>query len=107
MQKVKNAQSTPSRKRDVESPANLIGGQGDVGSPITMPSAQTKKTIEASRTSVLEEHLLRSGGRRAHILTLDANSSTFTDDLTLVFEKNVARARREHKKKLMSAGRVE
>ncbi len=108
MQKVKNARNRALQKPDVESPLNLRGAQGDAGSPIAMPRARTrKKTIEESRTSVLEEYLFRSDGRRDRVLTLDANSSTFTSDLTLVFKKNVARARREHKKKLMSAGRVD
>jgi hypothetical protein len=29
---------------------------------------------------------------------IDANSKTFTDDLTAVFKKNVAKARRENKR---------
>ena len=32
------------------------------------------------------------------MLTLDANSSSFEDDLHYVFSKNVARARRENKR---------
>ena len=59
---------------------------------------------KGARSSVLEEKLFRPDGHRGRVLTLDANSPTFATDLTLVFEKNVARARREHKKKSHRAG---
>jgi hypothetical protein len=39
-----------------------------------------------------------------HVLSLDANSATFIDDLTIVFEKNVKRARRENRQLLGSPG---
>jgi hypothetical protein len=56
--------------------------------------------------SLAEEHLFHPDGRRERVLALDANSATFTADLTLLFEKNVARVRREHKKKFGFADRV-
>lgn len=37
-----------------------------------------------------------------HVLTIDATSPTFGDDLRRIFEKNVAKARRENKKKFGS-----
>jgi hypothetical protein len=75
----------------------------------TIASRPAKKTrkAEVALGSVSKELLFRSDGRREPILTLDANSATFTSDLTLIFEKNVARARREHKKKLVSADHVD
>jgi hypothetical protein len=56
--------------------------------------------------SLSSELLFHPDGRRECVLTLDANSATFTADLILLFEKNVARARRGHKKKFGSADRV-
>jgi hypothetical protein len=54
----------------------------------------------------MEQRLFRPEGRLGRVLTIDANSPTFTSDLTLMFEKNVAKARREHKRKVASAGHV-
>ncbi len=70
-----------------------------------------KSTLKGGRTkgvqgSVSEELLFRPDGHRGRVLTLDANSATFARDLTLIFEKNVERVRREHKKKSGSAGRA-
>lgn len=108
MQKVKSERGTLFRKRDVKSASNPADAQGDAGSPIATLNAQSKRTMgEESTSTVLEERLFRSDGRRERVLTLDANSSTFTNDLTLLFEKNVAKARREHKKKSMSVSRAD
>jgi hypothetical protein len=70
-----------------------------------------KSTLKDSRTkdvkgTVSEERLFRPDGHRGRVLTLDANSATFASDLTLMFEKNVERARREQKKKSGLAGRA-
>ena len=75
-----------------------------------------KPTLKESRTkgiqgtvsqgTVSEERLFRPDGHRVRVLTLDANSATFASDLTSMFEKNVERARREHKKKSGLAGRA-
>ena len=53
------------------------------------------------------ERLFRPDGSRKSVPVLDSNSPTFTGDLTLLFERNVARVRREHKRKFGSADRVE
>ena len=63
-----------------------------------------ESTLKESRTkgvqgTVSEERPFRPDGHRGRVLTLDANSATFASDLTLIFEKNVARVRRERKKK--------
>jgi hypothetical protein len=55
--------------------------------------------------SISEERLFRPGGTQERVLTLDANSATFTSDLTVMFERNVARALREHKKRFGSSER--
>ena len=53
--------------------------------------------------SVREKRLRNSQGEVVRVLSLDANSATFIDDLTTVFQKNVARARRENLRLLGSA----
>lgn len=42
-------------------------------------------------------------GKIVRVLSLDANSATFIDDLTTVFEKKVAKARRENRQLFGSA----
>jgi hypothetical protein len=53
--------------------------------------------------SVREKRMRTSEGKSVRVLTLDANSTTLIDDLTTVFERNVARARRENRQLLGSA----
>jgi hypothetical protein len=72
---------------------------------VAKTAGKTMRTKGVQGT-VSEERLLRPDGRRGRVLTLDANSATFASDLTLIFEKNVARARREHKKQPGSADRA-
>jgi hypothetical protein len=47
--------------------------------------------------SVREKRMRNADGKYVRVLSLDANSATFIDDLTTVFEKNVAKARRENR----------
>ena len=53
-----------------------------------------KKPTPASKTVRTDD------GRLIKMYTLDANSPTFTSELTTVFARNVARARRENKRVL-------
>jgi hypothetical protein len=53
--------------------------------------------------SVREKRMRNSEGKFVRVLSLDANSATFIDDLTTVFQRNVARARRENRQLLGSA----
>jgi hypothetical protein len=53
--------------------------------------------------SIQKKRVRGSDGRIRHVMLLDLNSATFDDDLTYVFERNVAKARRENKKLLGSA----
>ena len=48
--------------------------------------------------SVREKRMRTSEGKTVRVLALDANSATFIDDLTTVFEKNVKKARLENKR---------
>jgi hypothetical protein len=61
------------------------------------------KSRKKNKTSVREKRVHRADGSVARVLSVDANSPTFGDDLTYVFEKNVARARRENKRLFGSA----
>lgn len=66
--------------------------------------AQIKKPKTRRRKSSVREKILRdSEGRSIRVLSLDANSATFSDDLALVFRRNVAKARRENKRLFGSA----
>jgi hypothetical protein len=53
--------------------------------------------------SVQVKHVRNADGKPVRVLSLDANSATFIDDLTTVFERNVAKARRENKRLFGSA----
>jgi hypothetical protein len=61
---------------------------------------------EAEQGSLVEKRVISPNGRATKILTIDANSPSFSSDLRLLFEKNVAKARRENRKKFGSADRV-
>ena len=58
----------------------------------------------ARRTGSVRAKRMRNGaGKSVRVLSLDANSTTFIDDLTTVFQRNVAKARRENRQLLGSA----
>lgn len=66
--------------------------------------AEIKKPKARGRKSSVRQKILRdSEGRAVQVLSLDANSETFSDDLTRVFRRNVAKARRENKRLFGSA----
>jgi hypothetical protein len=65
--------------------------------------ATSGKTAPAS---VREQRIPDGQGGWKIIRTLDAHSSTFDDDLLYVFNKNVAKARRDNKRLLGSADGV-
>jgi hypothetical protein len=66
-----------------------------------------KTMVPRQTTSVRKKKVRGSNGRVREVMLLDLNSATFDDDLTYVFEKNVAKARRENKKLLGSADGIE
>lgn len=66
--------------------------------------AEIKQPKRQGRKGSVREKILRDPeGRAVRVLTLDANSPTFLDDLTVVFRRNVAKARRENKRLFGSA----
>jgi hypothetical protein len=59
-----------------------------------------------ARSSVVSKSVHKPSGERVRILSIDANSPTFGKDLSIIFERNVAKARRANKKKFGSPDRV-
>jgi hypothetical protein len=59
-----------------------------------------------TRSSVVSKTVHKPSGERIKILSVDANSPTFGNDLSIIFERNVAKARRANKKKFGSPDRV-
>jgi hypothetical protein len=62
-----------------------------------------KKELRLRDTHVRVSWRYKSDGRRVRVPSADINSPTFDDDLTYVFQRNIARARRENKKLFGSA----
>lgn len=59
------------------------------------PTGGARKRKSAS---VSEKRILDAEGRRKTLRTADADSKTFGVDLRYIFEKNVAKARRDNKR---------
>jgi hypothetical protein len=59
---------------------------------------KARRPSKADTTTVGERRVLGLTGRAKKVLTLDANSKTFDLDLQYVFQRNVAKARRENRK---------
>lgn len=60
----------------------------------------------AKAGTVKTKRVVGADGRYIKIPSIDANSASFSSDLTLVFQKNVAKRRRENKRKFGSPDRV-
>jgi hypothetical protein len=63
--------------------------------------------VQHTTTSVRKKRMHGPDGKVRRGMLLDLNSATFDDDLTYVFEKNVAKARRENKRLLGSADGID
>jgi len=61
-----------------------------------LKAAKSRRTKKPG--SVRSKRVRNSAGKLVSVLSLDANSATFIDDLTTVFERNVAKARLENLK---------
>ena len=55
---------------------------------------------QAGKIAVVKQRVHGVGGQKRTVYTIDLGSSTLGRDLDYAFEKNVAKARRENKKKL-------
>lgn len=54
------------------------------------------KRAQGKNDAIRETYLRKSDGERVRVMSLDAHSKTFLNDLTAVFRKNVSRARSEN-----------
>lgn len=70
---------------------------------IYLERLRTKSRGAKKNGSVRTKRIRNSKGKLVSVLSLDANSSTFIDDLTTVFQKNVAKARHENRQLFGSA----
>jgi hypothetical protein len=66
-----------------------------------------KTSRAAAKRSVVEKRVQGPDGRYVTVLKLDADSKTFTDQLSYVFERNVAKARRQNKQISAAAAHAE
>jgi hypothetical protein len=58
------------------------------------------------RSRIAEKRVVNPDGKVVRIPTIDSNSPHFSSELRLLFQRNVAKARRENKKRFGSADRV-
>ena len=70
---------------------------------LVVSSLKTRKTQKRAAGSVDKKHMVGADGRVTTLLTLDARSTSFGDDLQYVFERNVSKARRDNKRVLGAA----
>jgi hypothetical protein len=56
--------------------------------------------LRGKKTLVRKRRMRDSDGKVRQVMILDLTSATFDDDLTYIFERNVAKARRENRKLL-------
>lgn len=59
------------------------------------------------RGSLREKRVIAADGRVVIVPTIDANSATFGADLQHLFARNVAKARRDNKRRFGSPDRVD
>jgi hypothetical protein len=76
-------------------------------SKVVVADLGNTKASHKMATSVRKKRVHGPDGRAKEVMLLDLNGATFGDDLTYVFERNVAKARRENKKLLGSADGIE
>lgn len=58
------------------------------------------------RSRISEKRVVNPDGKVVRIPTVDSNSPYFSSELRRLFQRNVAKARRENKKRFGSADRV-
>ena len=73
---------------------------------VTKLKGATARKVGSKGAAVSEKRVRDQGGKLRTVLTLDTRSKTFGDDLTYVFGKNVAKARRENKRLTGAADRA-
>jgi hypothetical protein len=68
----------------------------DALAKVVVRKLNSKSARRSGASSVGKKRVREIGGGSLTLRTLDAGSDTFTSDLTDVFRKNVAKARREN-----------
>lgn len=77
----------------------------DLVTKVVVSKLNAKKSKSKSG-SVARKRLRASDGRFVDVITLDADSRTFGNDLKYAFQKNVSKVRRENKKRFGSPDRI-
>jgi hypothetical protein len=73
---------------------------------VIIKKLKSKAGAGHAKGSVVSKSVHKPSGERTRILSVDANSPTFGNDLSIIFQRNVAKARRANKKKFGSPDRV-
>lgn len=73
---------------------------------VVKPAKRSAARSAGSKSANVEQKRVSGPNGSRTIFTLDTSSKTFGDDFTFVFEKNVAKARRENKRILGVPDRV-
>lgn len=64
-----------------------------------------KPKKSGGKSSVESVLVVGKGGKRLTVYKVSANSSTFSEDLSYAFRKNVEKARQEHRQRVGSVDR--
>ena len=67
---------------------------------------ESGRSKASAKAGVAAKKVTTRDGKRVTVYTVDADSPTFSADLTAVFRRNVATARRDNKRKLGAADRA-
>jgi hypothetical protein len=65
---------------------------------IVVADSNGSKARHGRKPPVREQRMRRPDGQVVRVVPIDPNSPTFDDDLTHLFQRNIAKARRENKK---------
>jgi len=64
---------------------------------VVVAKLKAEKGKAAAGTSVVEKRVRDASGKLQVVRTIDGHSKSFANDLTYVFARNVAKARRENR----------
>lgn len=75
-------------------------------SKVVLAKSVSSNARKPDGAAVVEKRVRGADGRAVTLRTIEGGSATFGDDLTYVFAKNVAKARRENKQVTGATDRV-
>ena len=64
---------------------------------VVVSKFKADKAKASVKTGVVEKRVRDAAGKMQTVRTIDGHSKSFTNDLTYVFSRNVAKARRDNK----------